>query len=80
MLGRVMKISEKSIKFISMDQADGLNCVERIIEKLKIIKADKIIKAYLEDFIINGYGKKYDSLSSKFYTILFRKYFFIYTN
>jgi hypothetical protein len=64
MLGRVMKISEKSVKFISMDQIDGLNCVERIIENLKIINDNKIMRLLLQDFISNGHGKKYDGLTS----------------
>lgn len=73
MLGRIMKISEKSVKFISMDQADGLNCVERIIEKLKIIKADKAMRSLLQDFVLNGYGKKYDGLTSNQFVFIIYK-------
>ncbi len=62
-----MKISEKSVKFISMDQNDALNCVERITEKLEIIKADKKMQSLLQEFLLNGYEKKYDVLSSNFF-------------
>jgi len=65
-----MKIAEKSIKFISMDQSDGLNCVERVMEKLRMIKSDKNIKPLLLDFILNGYGKKYEGLSSNYISYL----------
>ncbi len=66
-----MKISEKSVKFISMDQNDGLNCVERITEKLEIIKADKKMQSLLQEFLLNGYEKKYDVLSSNFFNCFF---------
>ena len=76
MLGRVMKICKKSVKFISMDQADCLNCVERIIEMLQIIKADKVMMTLLKDFVLNGYGKKYEGLSSNLFINLIINYFF----
>jgi len=60
-----MKITAKSIKFISKGQADALNCVERIIDKFKIIKSDTDMRTLLSDFILNGYSKKYENLSSK---------------
>lgn len=60
-----MKISEKVLKFISMDQPDGLNCIERIIEKLNLIKNDLNLKNILHDFLMYGNEKKYEGLNGK---------------
>ncbi len=64
MLGRVMKIAEKSLRFISMSQPDALNCIERIIEKIRIIRSDTEIKPFLFNFILNGYEKLYNGINS----------------
>jgi hypothetical protein len=45
-----MAISKKSINNISMYQPDFLNCVEKIIEKIKFIKCDQNLNQ-----ILNGY-------------------------
>lgn len=64
-LARIMKITEKSVRFISIDQIDALNCVERIVEKLKLVKQDRGLKFLLNDYFFNGNSKKYNDITSK---------------
>lgn len=58
-----MKLSEKSVRFISMDQPDGLNCIERIIERVKTIQNDATLLDLLHDYFNNGNGKSYKDLT-----------------
>ena len=57
-LSRIMKICQKSLQYISMAQPDPLNCVEKIVDKIRVIKNDpKLYKMindqFFEDQVLN---------------------------
>ncbi len=46
-----MKIAQRTISKISMLQPDPLNCVERIIKKIREIKENKLMNKILIDYL-----------------------------
>jgi len=58
-----MKISEKSMRFISIDQIDAVNSVERTVEKLRIVKQERGLMRLLSDYFLNGNSKKYADIT-----------------
>jgi hypothetical protein len=46
-----MKIARRTISKTSMLQSDPLNCVERIIKKIREIKQNKVLIKVLLDYI-----------------------------
>jgi hypothetical protein len=65
-LGRIMKISEKSLRFISIEQVDAINCVERTVEKLRNVKQDRALLKLLNDYFLNGNSKRYNDVTGIF--------------
>jgi hypothetical protein len=53
-LTRILKITQKSVSNISMLQPDALNCVEKIMEKIKIIKANKNLDRLLNSYFFQA--------------------------
>ncbi len=61
-----MKISEKSLRFISIEQVDAINCVERTVEKLRNVKQDRALLKLLNDYFLNGNSKRYNDVTGIF--------------
>jgi hypothetical protein len=51
-----MKIAQKTIPHISMLQPDPLNCVERIISKIREIKQNKQLYEVLKEYFYDRHN------------------------
>ena len=50
---RVMKICKRTIKFISMNQPEALDCVEKIVEKIRFMKNDQNLQNMFNNYFFD---------------------------
>lgn len=79
---RVMRLVRRTISSVSMTQPDPLNCIENVIDNLRIIKNDQTMNSMITDYFFKGHNLEIERSDDTQMTTLekFLSSYFLFVN